>query len=110
MEVSKLIQNMREQGIGIWTEGGKIRYLKKDGKLDDDIKNILIYNKKEIISYFEEERERFDKFPLTDIQMAYLFRAKKFFRVWGCGKSSIFRTGLSGLGFCKSTKDLESVN
>ena len=35
MEVSKLIQNMREQGIGIWTEGGKIRYLKKDGKLDD---------------------------------------------------------------------------
>ena len=33
MEVSKLIQNMREQGIGIWTEGGKIRYLKKDGKL-----------------------------------------------------------------------------
>lgn len=45
MEVSKLIQNMREQGIGIWTEGGKIRYLKKDGKLDDDIKNILIYNK-----------------------------------------------------------------
>ena len=105
MEVSKLIQNMREQGIGIWTEGGKIRYLKKDGKLDDDIKNILIYNKKEIISYFEEERERFDKFPLTDIQMAYLLG-----RVWGCGKSSIFRTGLSGLGFCKSTKDLESVN
>ena len=42
MEVSKLIQNMREQGIGIWTEGGKIRYLKKDGKLDDDIKNILL--------------------------------------------------------------------
>lgn len=79
MEVSKLIQNMREQGIGIWTEGGKIRYLKKDGKLDDDIKNILIYNKKEIISYFEEERERFDKFPLTDIQMAYLLGRKNSF-------------------------------
>ena len=30
--------------------------------------------------------------------------------IGGCGKSSIFRTGLSGLGFCKSTKDLESVN
>lgn len=79
MEVSKLIQNMREQGIGIWTEGGKIRYLKKDGKLDDDIKDILIYNKKEIISYFEEERERFDKFPLTDIQMAYLLGRKNSF-------------------------------
>lgn len=40
MEVSKLIQNMREQGIGIWTEGGKIRYLvdiveiKSIGKID----------------------------------------------------------------------------
>ena len=54
-------------------------YLKKDGKLDDDIKNILIYNKKEIISYFEEERERFDKFPLTDIQMAYLLGRKNSF-------------------------------
>ena len=57
MEVSKLIQNMREQGIGIWTEGGKIRYLKKDGKLDDDIKNILIYNKKEIITINEQVRD-----------------------------------------------------
>lgn len=58
MEVSKLIQNMREQGIGIWTEGGKIRYLKKDGKLDDDIKNILIYNKKEIIYSWDKDSSR----------------------------------------------------
>ena len=54
MEVSKLIQNMREQGIGIWTEGGKIRYLKKDGKLDDDIKNILIRDKGVIMKKYSK--------------------------------------------------------
>lgn len=49
----------------------------------------MIYNKKEIISYFEEERERFDKFPLTDIQMAYLLGRKNSF-VYGDVASHLY--------------------
>lgn len=72
MEVNKIIQNVRNHGVAIWSENGKICYINKDGKLDDSIKDILVANKKEIVQFFEEDRNRFDNFPLTDIQMAYL--------------------------------------
>lgn len=72
MKINEMIREIRNRGISIWCENGKIHYIKKNGKLDEDIKEILIENKMEIISHLEEDRERFKNFPLTDIQMAYL--------------------------------------
>lgn len=72
MRINKMIRSIRDLGVSIWVENGKIHYFKKDGKLEDDIKSVLVDNKTEIVKYFEEDGERFDSFPLTDIQMAYL--------------------------------------
>lgn len=72
MKVNEIIKKARERGISLWCENGKIRYFKQDGKLEEDIKQLLIDNKENIIRYWEEDIERFEVFPLTDIQTAYL--------------------------------------
>lgn len=76
MKTNEIIRDLREQGISLWCEKGKIRYFKKDGKLEEAMKEILIENKNEVIKYLEEDNERYDSFPLTDIQMAYLLGRK----------------------------------
>ena len=79
---AELMTQLRNEGMSLWEENGKLRYRAPQGILTDDDLQALKKHKKEILDLLETEaksvkvvpdhQSRFDPFPLTDIQSAYL--------------------------------------
>ena len=78
----ELVTQLRKEGISLWEENGKLRYRAPQGILKDNDLQALKDHKREILDLLETEaksvkvvpdpKSRFEPFPLTDIQSAYL--------------------------------------
>lgn len=78
-EIKALIKQYSEKGIKLWTEEGKLKFKAPANALTAAMKAELKEKKERIIAYLldsakllHDEEGRYEAFPLTDIQAAYL--------------------------------------
>ena len=93
INVQELIENFRKRKIQLWAEAGKLKFKAPKGILNDDDIKVLKTNKSEILNYIESENKtvtilndkenRYNPFPLTDVQEAYLLGRNPGFRCGG---------------------------
>ncbi|WP_282785978.1 condensation domain-containing protein, partial [Nocardia sp. CC201C] len=76
---AQLIARLRRLGIELWTEEGALRYRAPAGVFTDADKQTLKRHRDEVIALLSAQRtltpapeQRFEPFPLTDVQSAYL--------------------------------------
>jgi pyochelin synthetase len=83
-----VIDYYSEKGISLWTDGGKLRYKAPQAILSNDDIALLKKYKSLIIDYLENNhdeiiiniKDRFDYFPMTDVQTAYMLGRKDTFK------------------------------
>lgn len=86
--MSYFIADLREKGVNLSSENGKIKFRAPHGIMTDDVKMIIKENKEAILELLNlEERtkkiilgDRRKKFKLTDVQSAYLLGRKDIFQ------------------------------
>lgn len=91
-KVEELIANLEDKKIQLWPDEDKLRYKGPEGSVDTEVISLLKKYKSEIMQILNEtadikiipnEEEKFEKFPLTDIQEAYQIGRKQFFEQGG---------------------------
>lgn len=89
---SELLSNLRALGVQLWADEGQLRYKANKGVLTEKHLNGLRQAKQEIINLLEVEQPagiaadpagRFEAFPLTDVQSAYLLGRQQSFGLGG---------------------------
>jgi pyochelin synthetase len=90
--VSELIDHVRGIGVQLWVDGENLRFRAPQGVLGADLKAKLAAAKADVIAELTRETEvlrapqdRFEPFPLTDVQAAYSVGRTSAFRWGGVG-------------------------
>ena len=78
-KIKELVNRYAAASITLWTEDGKLKFKAPANVMTAEMKNELKNFKEDIIAYLEtkdnvehDEEHRYEPFPLTDIQAAYL--------------------------------------
>ena len=81
-DIFSRLKQFEKRNIHFWTENGKLKYRSSTGALTVDDMDFLKANKADIIAALEkesklsvnvvDEEHRYDPFPLTDVQQAYM--------------------------------------
>lgn len=92
-DASQLLASLRALGAEFWAEDGQLRYRAAKGLLNDGHLTQLRRNKADILALLDAEQgrrqatadaaARFDPFPLTDVQAAYLLGRQHSFGLGG---------------------------
>ncbi|MGO8964517.1 amino acid adenylation domain-containing protein [Mycobacterium sp.] len=92
MSAAELIDQVRRIGVQLWVDGENLRFRAPQGVLGADLKAQLAAAKPDIIAELTRETEvlrapqdRFEPFPLTDVQAAYSVGRTSAFRWGGVG-------------------------
>lgn len=82
INVKELINSLAKKGVILWEEKGKLKYKSPQGVINKEDLQTLKEYKEEILSFLQGEKKEFvvevypenkyEPFPLTDIQSAYL--------------------------------------
>ncbi|MFJ7916255.1 MULTISPECIES: amino acid adenylation domain-containing protein [unclassified Lysinibacillus] len=91
--MKKLLEEYSELGVNLWVEDGKLHFKAPTGVLTNEHKERLKEYKKQLLDYLQKEQQsiihdtekRYDSFPLTDIQSAYLVGRSNNYRYGGVG-------------------------
>ncbi|URN13796.1 hypothetical protein LUW77_27615 [Streptomyces radiopugnans] len=75
-----LVADLRERGVQLWEDGGRLRFRAPRGVLTDEWREALAAHKEAVLACLRAEsltvvrdpEHRYDPFPLTDVQSAYL--------------------------------------
>ena len=93
--MQNLVNRFEANGIHLWTENGKIKYKASKEAMTPAVLAELKANKEALIKYLSEKSDdskiaividrtnRFEPFPLTDVQSAYLLGRSKTFEYGG---------------------------
>ncbi|WP_019973208.1 non-ribosomal peptide synthetase [Mycobacterium sp. 141] len=89
---AELVEHLRSLGVQLWTDGANVRFRAPQNVLSPDLKAQLAAAKSEVIVQLNAEttvlrarQDRFEPFPLTDVQAAYLVGRTSAFRWGGVG-------------------------
>lgn len=92
MSAAELIDQVRRIGVQLWVDGANLRFRAPQGVLGADLKAQLAAAKAEVIVELTRETEvlrapqdRFEPFPLTEVQAAYSVGRTSAFRWGGVG-------------------------
>lgn len=92
MSAADLIAHMRRIGVRLWVDGENLRFRAPQGVLDAALKAQLSAAKTDLIAELTREaqlvrapQDRFEPFPLTDVQAAYSLGRTSAFRWGGVG-------------------------
>ncbi len=92
MSAAELIDQVRRIGVQLWVDGENLRFRAPQGVLGADLKAALAAAKADVIAELARETEvlrapqdRFEPFPLTDVQAAYSVGRTSAFRWGGVG-------------------------
>lgn len=92
-QIKENIVKIRKNGIKLWTEDGKLRFKAPKGAMNDEFLSFLKDNKADVIKALDEENgivltedveNRYETFPLTDIQSAYLLGRRQVLHMASC--------------------------
>ena len=82
-EIRCLLEEMADAGIRLWVEDGKLKFRAPSGAMTVERANLIKKNRDAVIAALNEPRpikrepeKRYDPYPLTDIQLISLARAK----------------------------------
>ena len=101
--MQNLVNRFEANGIHLWTENGKIKYKASKEAMTPAVLAELKANKEALIKYLSEKSDdsnvaividrtnRFEPFPLTDVQSAYLLGRSKTFEYGGVACHVILR-------------------
>lgn len=93
--MQNLVNRFEANGIHLWTENGKIKYKASKEAMSPAVLAELKANKEALVKYLSEKSDdsnvaiiidrtnRFEPFPLTDVQSAYLLGRSKTFEYGG---------------------------
>ncbi|EIW16351.1 MULTISPECIES: non-ribosomal peptide synthetase [Pelosinus] len=93
ININSLVARLRGEGVSLWAENGKLRYRAPQGMLaGSDLQSLKDY-KTNILSLLQSEAKpvtveyhpesRYEPFPLTDVQFAYLLGRSEVFGYGG---------------------------
>lgn len=92
MSIDIQITELKSKGITLWSEDGKLKYRAKEGAMTPEVLAWLKQNKQDIIDFFNnkkvvnhDEANRYEPFPLTLMQNAYLVGRNKEYDLGGTG-------------------------
>lgn len=92
MSVAELIDQVRHLGVHLWVDGENLRFRAPQGALSAELKAQLSAAKADILAELTRESEvlrapqdRFEPFPLTEVQAAYSVGRTSAFRWGGVG-------------------------
>lgn len=92
MSIESQINKFKEEGIYLWEETGKLKYRAKEGAMKPEIIVWLKENKEDILVSLQgqkvlvhNERNRYEPFPLTPMQNAYLVGRGAEYELGGTG-------------------------
>lgn len=95
MYIRKIVEELTSKGIELYSEeSGVLRYKAPKGTVTPDIKEVLRKYKNEIIDYLKDNvsqtfqnkiQQRYEKFPLTDIQNSYVMGRNNMYELGGVG-------------------------
>ncbi|MCV7378380.1 non-ribosomal peptide synthetase [Mycobacterium alsense] len=92
MSAAQLIDQVRRSGVQLWVDGDNLRFRAPQGALGADLKAQLSAAKADVIAELTREtqvlrapQDRFEPFPLTDVQAAYSVGRTSAFRWGGVG-------------------------
>ncbi|MFP8883757.1 non-ribosomal peptide synthetase [Streptomyces mangrovi] len=88
-----LVADLRERGVQLWEDGGRLRFRAPRGVLTDEWREALAARKEAVLACLRAEsppvvrdlEHRYDPFPLTDVQSAYLLGRREAFAYGGVG-------------------------
>ena len=99
-KIVEIITLCRRKGIELWVDGDKLKFKASEAIMNDEIKNSLRQNKQDIIAYLKQDTDfekfesdelnRYEVFPLTDVQSAYLLGRNQSF-VYGDTACQIYQ-------------------
>ena len=93
--MKELVNRFENKGIHLWVDGGKIKYKASKELMTPEVLAELKANKNALIDYLSSTQDkssvaividrtnRFEPFPLTDVQSAYLLGRSKTFEYGG---------------------------
>ena len=78
--IEEILEKYEKMGVKLWVENNELRFKAPINVLNEERKKELRKYKEDIIEYLKEnvaevkhdEKNRYEVFPLTDIQSAYL--------------------------------------
>lgn len=78
MDIAEMIEEFQSRGVALWANGDRLGYRSPKGVLTREDLAALKARKEEVLAHLRErdaighdEQERFEPFPMTDIQRAY---------------------------------------
>ncbi|MGJ7907808.1 amino acid adenylation domain-containing protein [Actinopolyspora sp. H202] len=81
MTASEIIAELEQAGLHLWEDEGKVRFRGPEGAMTPELRDSIVNMRDEVIRALRERdsqvvdprpEERFEPFPLTDVQSAYL--------------------------------------
>jgi pyochelin synthetase len=95
MTVSELVAEFEAVGVRLWNESGQLRFRAPRGVLTEQRRLLLRDHKQALLEYLRPDAEvaaltpepamRFEPFPLTELQTAYLLGRQSVFAYGGVG-------------------------
>ncbi|QHG16471.1 amino acid adenylation domain-containing protein [Nostoc sp. ATCC 53789] len=91
MSASQLLDDLTQNGVYLWAEGDKLRFRAPKGVLTEELRDRLTAHKLELLAILQTPistaeftlvhapEERYQPFPLTDLQQAYALGGSNFF-------------------------------
>lgn len=90
MQIKEFLKKIEEDGIQVWEAEGKLKYRAPAGKMRPDYIRFMKDNKENLLRYLQEQaqemilehhpEQRYEPFPLTEIQMSYLLGRERYFQ------------------------------
>lgn len=80
MTIASLLTELETLGIHLWLEAGQLKFRAPTGTLDDELRGRLRAHKQALVAHLERQlpqlehnaSQRYQSFPLTEVQAAYL--------------------------------------
>ncbi|MEZ8144861.1 amino acid adenylation domain-containing protein [Enterovibrio norvegicus] len=95
MEVSAFVEALRNRGVQLWVEGEALKFKAPKGVMTAELKSILLAKKSEVIGFLNHvpdevtltayPEDRYEPFPLTDLQLAYIVGRRNNYELGGVG-------------------------
>lgn len=93
MNIEEKLKNLKIKGITVWKDGEKLKFSAPKDSMNNKILSWLKNNKKEILDYldnkevlyYEDTKNRYERFALTNIQSSYVMGRNEYFELGGIG-------------------------
>lgn len=114
MNAKDILDYYKKIGIELWSEAGKLKYKAPQMSLSEEHIKVLKENKEELLDYLENKKEdiaitidrnsRYEAFPMSDVQTAYLLGRKNTFEYSGVACHVYFEVNYDKLNIEKVRK------